>query len=80
MDTGTAPCKTSCPAHIAVQGYIKLAAQGRYTEALELIKMENPFPLFVDISATSVVKMLVPEGFDEPIAIDDIKRFIAEQI
>ena len=29
-ETGTAPCKTACPAHIAVQGYIKMAAQGRY--------------------------------------------------
>ncbi|MEN6408090.1 MAG: 4Fe-4S binding protein, partial [Anaerolineaceae bacterium] len=38
VDSGTSPCKTSCPAHIGIQGYIKLAAQGRYTEALELIK------------------------------------------
>ena len=29
-DTGTAPCKTACPAHIAVQGYLKLAKEGRY--------------------------------------------------
>ena len=43
-DTGTAPCKTACPAHIAVQGYLKMAAQGRYTDALALIKKENPFP------------------------------------
>ena len=43
-DTGTAPCKTACPAHIAVQGYLKLAAQGKYREALQLIKRENPFP------------------------------------
>ena len=38
------PCKAVCPAHIPVQGYIKLASEGRYTEALELIKKENPFP------------------------------------
>ena len=44
VPTGTAPCKTACPAHIPVQGYLKLAAQGRYTDALELIKKENPFP------------------------------------
>ena len=37
-EEGTAPRKTACPAHIAVQGYIKLAAQGRYRDALELIK------------------------------------------
>ena len=42
--TGTAPCKTACPAHIAVQGYLKKAAEGKYREALELIKRENPFP------------------------------------
>lgn len=44
MESGTAPCKAVCPAHIPVQGYIKLASMGRYTEALELIKKENPFP------------------------------------
>ena len=43
-DTGTAPCKTACPAHIAVQGYIKMAAQGRYRDALALIKKNNPLP------------------------------------
>ena len=43
-EEGTSPCKTACPAHIAVQGYIKLAARGKYKEALELIKKENPFP------------------------------------
>ena len=43
-DTGTAPCKSNCPAHIAVQGYIRVAAEGRYMDALKLIKKENPFP------------------------------------
>jgi len=43
-DKGTAPCKTACPAHVAVQGYLKLAAQGKYQEALALIKKDNPFP------------------------------------
>ena len=41
--TGTSPCKTACPAHIAVQGYLKKASQGKYTEALALIKRQNPF-------------------------------------
>lgn len=44
MDVGSAPCKAACPAHIPVQGYIKLASEGRYLDALELIKKENPFP------------------------------------
>ncbi len=79
-ESGTAPCKSACPAHIAVQGYIKLASQGRYTEALELIKKENPFP--------AVCGRICPRGcesdctrgdLDEPIAIDEIKKFIADQ-
>ena len=44
VPTGTAPCKTACPAHIPVQGYLKLAAQGRYQDALELIQKDPPFP------------------------------------
>ncbi|HHV11826.1 MAG TPA: FAD-dependent oxidoreductase [Clostridiales bacterium] len=80
VDTGTAPCKTSCPAHIAVQGYIKLAAQGKYTEALELIKMENPFPAVCGYVCNKRCEDACTRGnLDEPIAIDDIKRFIADQ-
>lgn len=37
-ETGTAPCKTACPAHLPVQGYIKMASVGRYMDALKLIK------------------------------------------
>ncbi len=77
--TGTSPCKTACPAHIAVQGYIKLAAQGKYLEALELIRKENPLP--------AVCGRICPHPcedecsraiFDSAVAIDDIKRFIAD--
>ena len=55
-DAGTAPCKTACPAHIAVQGYLKMAAQGRYTDALALIKKENPFPAAVSYTHLDVYK------------------------
>lgn len=80
VDTGTAPCKTNCPAHIAVQGYIKLAAQGKYTEALELIKMENPFPAVCGYVCNKRCEDACTRGdIDEPIAIDDIKKFIAQQ-
>lgn len=78
--SGTAPCKTNCPAHIAVQGYIKLAAMGKYTEALELIKMENPFPAVCGYVCNRRCEDACTRGnVDEPIAIDDIKRFIADQ-
>lgn len=80
VDTGTAPCKTECPAHIAIQGYIKLAAQGRYTEALELIKKENPFPAVCGRICNRRCESACTRGdIDEPIAIDDIKKFIADQ-
>lgn len=80
VDTGTAPCKTSCPAHIAVQGYIKLASQGRYREALELIKKENPLPAICGRICNRRCEDACTRGsLDEPIAIDEIKKFIAEK-
>ena len=80
VETGTAPCKTACPAHIAVQGYIKLAAQGKYREALELIKKENPLPAICGSICNHRCEDECTRGMvDEPIAIDDIKRFITEQ-
>ena len=79
-ESGTAPCKTACPAHIAVQGYIKLAALGKYTEALELIKKENPFPAVCGrICPRSCESACTRGDVDEPIAIDEIKKFIADQ-
>ena len=80
MPSGTAPCKAECPAHVPVQGYIKLAAQGRYTEALELIKKENPFPAVCGRICNKACEDACTRGsVDAPIAIDDIKKFIAEK-
>ena len=80
VDTGTAPCKTYCPAHIGVQGYIKLASQGKYKEALELIKQENPLPAVCGRICNRRCEDACTRGsLDEPIAIDDIKKFIAQQ-
>ena len=80
MPSGTAPCKAECPAHVPVQGYIKLAAQGRYAEALELIKKENPFPAVCGRICNKVCENACTRGnVDAPIAIDDIKKFIAEK-
>ncbi len=80
VETGTSPCKTECPAHIGIQGYIKLASQGRYTEALELIKKNNPFPAVCGRICPHGCESACTRGnIDEPVAIDDIKKFIAEQ-
>ena len=77
---GTAPCKTACPAHISVQGYIRKAHEGKFDEALKIIKRENPFP--------AICGRVCPHGcesectracVDEAIAIDDIKKYIADK-
>ena len=79
-DTGTAPCKTACPAHIAVQGYLKMAAQGRYRDALALIKKENPFPAVCGRICNRRCEDACTRGtVDQAVAIDAVKKFIAQQ-
>lgn len=79
-DTGTAPCKTACPAHIAVQGYLKKAAKGKYREALALIKKENPFPAVCGRICNRRCEQACTRGtIDQAVAIDEVKKFIAEQ-
>ncbi|GLC31638.1 FAD-dependent oxidoreductase [Clostridium omnivorum] len=79
-DGGTSPCKTGCPAHIAVQGYIKMASQGRYRDALELIKKENPLPAICGRICPRKCEAVCTRGdVDEPLAVDEVKKFIADQ-
>ena len=80
VETGTSPCKTTCPAHIAIQGYIKLAAQGKYMDALELIKKENPFPAVCGRICPHNCENECTRGeIDDPVSIDEIKKFIADR-
>lgn len=80
VESGTAPCKTYCPAHIGVQGYIKLASQGRYQEALDLIKKENPLPAVCGRICNRRCEQACTRGeIDSPVAVDEIKKFIADQ-
>ncbi len=63
-----------------MQGYIKLASEGRYTEALELIKKENPFPAVCGrICNKACEDACTRAKLDSAVAIDDIKKFIAEK-
>jgi NADPH-dependent glutamate synthase beta subunit-like oxidoreductase len=79
-ETGTAPCKTVCPAHIAVQGYLKKASQGKYQEALALIKKQNPFPAVCGRICNRRCEDACTRGtIDQAVAIDAVKKFIAEQ-
>lgn len=79
-DTGTAPCKTACPAHVAVQGYLKLAKEGRYDGALALIKKDNPLPAVCGHVCNRRCEDACTRGtVDEAVAIDEVKRFLAER-
>ena len=79
-EAGTSPCKTACPAHLAVQGYIKMAAEGRYLDALKLIKQDNPFPAVCGAICNRRCEDACTRGtVDQAVAIDEIKKFIAEQ-
>ena len=79
-DTGTAPCKTACPAHVAVQGYLKLAKERRYDDALALIKKDNPLPAVCGHVCNRRCEDACTRGtVDEAVAIDEVKRFLAER-
>ena len=79
-ETGTAPCKAACPANVSVQGYIALAKEGRYLEALQLIKKDNPFPAICGRICNKPCEAACMRGaVDSAVAIDDLKKFIAEQ-
>ncbi|KAF0123567.1 MAG: NADPH-dependent glutamate synthase beta chain-like oxidoreductase, partial [bacterium] len=76
---GTSPCKATCPAHIHVQGYIALIAKGRYEEALALIKKDNPLPAICGRVCHHPCEARCTRGkVDEPVAIDFLKRFVAD--
>jgi len=77
-DTGTSPCKAACPAHLAVQGYIRMAAEGRYEDALRLIRQDNPFPAVCGAICNRRCEDRCTRGLvDAPVAIDEIKKFLA---
>ena len=77
---GTAPCKATCPAHISIQGFIALIAQGKDKEALKLIKQEMPFPAICGRVCHHPCEAECTRGqVDEPLAIEYLKRFVADQ-
>ena len=78
-DSGTSPCKTACPAHIAVQGYVKMAGEGRYEDAVRLIRQDNPFPAVCGAVCNRRCEDACTRGkIDAPVAIDEIKKFLAQ--
>ncbi len=77
---GTAPCKVACPAHVSVQGYIQKASEGRYREALELIKETNPLPAICGRVCPHPCEAACTRcTLDQGLSIDAIKMFVADK-
>lgn len=75
----TSPCMASCPAHINVQGYVSLVAKGKFREALQLIKEDNPLPSVCGRVCDHPCEAVCKRGeLDAPVAINFIKRFVAD--
>ena len=76
---GVSPCKNACPADVSAQGYVALIAQGKYAEALRLIRKENPLPAICGRVCTHPCEEACARSqVDEPVAIRDLKRFVAD--
>ena len=75
----TSPCKVECPAHINVQGYVNLAAKAKFREALELIKLSNPFPAITGRVCPHPCEPACSRmEIDAPVAINAIERYIGD--
>ncbi|MBQ6645222.1 MAG: FAD-dependent oxidoreductase, partial [Clostridia bacterium] len=78
-EQGSAPCKAACPAHVPIQAYLKLAREGKYREALAMIKTENPFPSVCGRVCNKRCEDACTRGtVDAPVSIDAVKKFVAD--
>jgi len=75
-----APCVATCPAHMNVEGYVRLAANGKFAEALQLMKEDNPLPAVCGrVCHHPCETECKRKEIDEPVAINHIKRFLADR-
>ena len=78
---GMAPCRDACPTGQRAQGYIALIREGRYDEALRVIKEDNPFPAICGRICNHRCEDACNRGLlDEPVAIASLKRFVTDQV
>ncbi|UCE75274.1 MAG: FAD-dependent oxidoreductase [Methanomassiliicoccales archaeon] len=76
---GKSPCKMACPTKTNVQGYVALIREGKFREALELVKKAHPFPGICGRICTHPCEQNCKRGeVDDPVAISALKRFIAD--
>jgi heterodisulfide reductase subunit A len=76
---GWPPCKDACPAHIDVQGYVALIGQGKFAEALAVVRRTIPFPGVIGRVCNHPCETACNRSeYDQPIAICSLKRFVAD--
>ncbi len=76
---GLPPCQDGCPAGTSVEGYVALLREGRYAEAYNLILETNPFPAICGRICDHPCETVCRRAkVDDPLAIRDLKRFIAD--
>jgi NADPH-dependent glutamate synthase beta subunit-like oxidoreductase/coenzyme F420-reducing hydrogenase delta subunit len=74
------PCRAACPAHTDVQAYVGLIAQGKYTEAFEVITSVNPIASVCSMICHHPCEQSCRRcGVDEPLAVRHLKRFAIEK-
>jgi len=78
---GIAPCRDACPASQRAQGYIALLREGRYEDALRVIKEDNPFPGICGRICNHLCEEACNrDKLDEPLNIHALKRFITDWV
>jgi heterodisulfide reductase subunit A-like polyferredoxin len=78
---GIAPCRDACPAHQRAQGYIALIREGRFADALRVIKEDNPFPGICGRICNHRCEDACNRGkVDDPINIHSLKRFVTDTV
>ena len=78
-DECSAPCQRTCPAGIDIPAYIKKISEGKYLEAVRIIKESNPFPLVCGRICVQPCELECRRNLvDKPVAINNLKRFAAD--
>jgi heterodisulfide reductase subunit A-like polyferredoxin len=78
---GTPPCTATCPLHCNAQGYVALISQGKFKEALALVREKLPFPLILAyVCSHTCEKECKRIEEDRPISICDLKRFLVDHV
>jgi heterodisulfide reductase subunit A-like polyferredoxin len=78
---GTPPCTATCPLHCNAQGYVALISQGKFKEALALVRQTLPFPgILAYACAHPCERECKRIEEDRPVSICDLKRFLIDHV